>query len=63
MPKTTIRVVKIVDDSYEDAGARKGTRYSLTLFHAGEGGAYMPPLSHFGNFLRMYLSEEAPTIL
>ena len=27
------------------------------------GGAYMPPLPHFGNFLRTYVSEEAPTIL
>ena len=29
----------------------------------GGGGAYMPPLPHIGNFLRTYLSEEAPSIL
>ena len=34
----------------------------LTLFYTG-GGIYAPPLPHIGNFLRTYLSEEAPSIL
>ena len=35
---------------------------TLTLFYAGGGGIYAP-LPNIGNFLRTYLSEEAPSIL
>ena len=37
--------------------------WSLNPILREGGGAYMPPLPHIGNFLRTYLSEEAPSIL
>ena len=54
------------DNNEVEAEAKKGEKVSryvyLNPIPRGEG-HICPPLPHFGNFLRKYLSEEAPTIL